>query len=84
MDGETPIATSKYTVTYSGDNINAGTATVNIEDIAGDDLIVYGSKTFTINKKDLTITAKPKTERKPATTNCPMRIPMPLLLLLLH
>ena len=57
MDGETPIATSKYTVTYSGDNINVGTATVNIEDIEGDDWIVYGSTTFTINKKDLTITA---------------------------
>lgn len=56
MDGETPIANTKYNVTYNN-NINAGTATVNIEDIAGDDLIVYGSKTFTINKKDLTITA---------------------------
>ena len=56
MDGETSIANSKYSVTYSN-NINAGTATVNIEDIAGDDLIVYGSKSFTINKKDLTITA---------------------------
>ena len=57
MDGETPIATSKYTVTYSGDNINAGTATVNIKDIAGDDLIVSGSANFTINPKAVTITA---------------------------
>ena len=55
-DGETPIANSKYNVTYSN-NTNAGTATVNIKDIADDDLIVYGSTTFTINKKDLTITA---------------------------
>ncbi len=59
-DGESTIATSKYTVIYSN-NTNAGTATVKIEDIAGDDLIVYGSKDFTINKKDLTVTAKPKT-----------------------
>jgi hypothetical protein len=58
-DGITSIANSKYNVTYSN-NINAGTATVNIEDIAGDDLIVYGSTTFTINKKDLIVTAKPK------------------------
>lgn len=58
-DGVTTIANSKYNVTYSN-NINAGTATVNIEDIVGDDLIVYGSTTFTINKKDLIVTAKPK------------------------
>jgi len=56
MDGETPIATSKYNVTYSN-NTNASTATVNIEDIAGDDLIVYGSANFTINPKAVTITA---------------------------
>ena len=58
-DGITSIANSKYNVTYSN-NINAGTATVNIEDIADDDLIVYGSTTFTINKKDLIVTAKAK------------------------
>ncbi len=58
-NGVTTIANSKYNVTYSN-NINAGTATVNIEDIAGDDLIVYGSITFTINKKDLIVTSKPK------------------------
>ena len=58
-NGVTTIANSKYNVTYSN-NINAGTAIVNIEDIADDDLIVYGSITFTINKKDLIVTAKPK------------------------
>ena len=58
-NGVTTIANSKYNVTYSN-NINAGTAIVNIEDIADDDLIVYGSTTFTINKKDLIVTAKAK------------------------
>ena len=61
MDGETAIATSKYNVTYSN-NTNAGTATVNIEDIAGDDLIVYGYKNFTINPAEVTLTANSGTE----------------------
>jgi len=59
MDGETPIDVKEYTV-YS-DNTNAGTATVNIVDNNGGDYIVYGSTTFTISKKDLAVTAKPKT-----------------------
>lgn len=61
MDGETAIATSKYNVTYSN-NTNAGTATVNIEDIAGDDLIVSGSANFTINPAEVTLTANSGTE----------------------
>ena len=56
MDGTTPIDVNEYTVSYT-DNIDAGTATVNIEDIAGDDLIVSGSANFTINPKAVTITA---------------------------
>ena len=59
MDGETPI-NDEFTVRYSN-NTNAGTATVNIEDKEGGNYIVYGSKSFIINKKDLTVTAKPKT-----------------------
>ena len=59
MDGETPIDDNEYTVSYA-DNTNAGTATVNIIDNEGGNYIVYGSKNFTINKKDLTVTAKPK------------------------
>jgi len=55
-DGETTIPNNEYTVEYSN-NTNAGTATVNIEDIAGDDLIVSGSANFTINPKAVTITA---------------------------
>ena len=61
MDGETAIATSKYNVTYSNNTI-AGTATVNIEDIAGDDLIVSGSANFTINPAEVTLTANSGTE----------------------
>ena len=61
MDGETAIATSKYNVTYSN-NTNAGTATVNIKDIAGDDLIVSGSANFTINPAGVTLTANSGTE----------------------
>ena len=57
MDGETPIATSKYNVTYSN-NTNAGNAaTVTITDKAGGDYIVYGSTTFTINPASVTLTA---------------------------
>ena len=55
-DGETTIPNNEYTVEYSN-NTDAGVATVNIEDIAGDDLIVSGSANFTINPKAVTITA---------------------------
>ena len=61
-DGETPIANSEYTVTYS-DNTNAGDdATVTINNATGGGYIVYGSKTFTINKKALTIIADSETK----------------------
>jgi hypothetical protein len=61
MDGTTEIPTTEYTVSYSN-NTNAGnTATVTITDNDGGNYIVYGSTTFTINPKPLTITAKPKT-----------------------
>ena len=55
-DGGTDIDVNEYTVSYK-DNTDAGTAHVNIEDKAGDNLIVYGSKNFTINRKSVTITA---------------------------
>ena len=56
-DGETTIATSEYTVSYSN-NINAGTeAVVSITDNPGGDFIIFGSTTFTINPKAVTITA---------------------------
>ena len=60
-DGETTIPNNEYTVEYSN-NTNAGTATVNIKDIAGDDLIVSGSANFTINPAGVTLTANSGTE----------------------
>ena len=60
-DGETPIDANEYTVEYSH-NTNAGIATVNIKDIAGDDLIVSGSANFTINPAEVTLTANSGTE----------------------
>ena len=61
-DGETPIANSEYTVTYS-ENTNAGNnATVTINNATGGGYIVYGSKTFTIDKKALTIIADSETK----------------------
>ena len=59
-DGDTTIPSSEYEVGYSN-NINAGNeAVVSITNEEGGDYIVYGSTTFTINKKDLAVTAKPK------------------------
>jgi len=61
MDGTMPIDVNEYTVSYK-DNTDAGTAHVNIEDNPGDNLIVYGSKDFTINPKALAITAEAKSK----------------------
>jgi hypothetical protein len=62
MDDNTEIPESEYTVSYSNNNINAGeTVTVTITDNAGGNYIVYGSTTFNINPKPLTITANNKT-----------------------
>ena len=48
-DGANAILASEYSVSYA-DNINAGTATVTITDVAGGNYDVSGSTTFTINK----------------------------------
>ncbi len=48
-DGANVILASEYSVSYA-DNINAGTATVTITDVAGGNYNVSGSTTFTINK----------------------------------
>ena len=59
-DGNTTISSDEYTVGYN-DNTDAGDATVTITDANLSGYIVYGSTTFTINPKPLTITANPKT-----------------------
>ena len=58
-DGNTTISTDEYTVGYSN-NTNAGDATVTINNATGGSYIVYGSTSFTISPKTLTITAKQK------------------------
>ena len=57
-DGNNTIASSEYTVGYSN-NINAGTATVTISDKSGGNYTVSGSKTFTINKVNCSVTKAP-------------------------
>ena len=59
-DGNTTISSDEYTVGYN-DNTDAGDATVTITNATGGTFIVYGSATFTISPKPLTITANPKT-----------------------
>ena len=51
-DGNTTIPASEYTVGYSN-NINAGTATVTISDKPNGNYTITGTKTFTINPKQL-------------------------------
>lgn len=63
-EGNATTATSgTYTTTYAN-NINAGTASVTITDAVDTDVLFIRNvavKEFTIDKKDLTITANPKT-----------------------
>lgn len=51
-DGNDVIPTSEYSVSYS-DNTNAGTATVTVTDKDGGNYVVNGTKTFTINPKEV-------------------------------
>lgn len=66
--GETTISSDEYNISYkkSGTDVtqckDAGTYTVEITDIDGGEYIVYGSGSFTINKKTLTVTAEAKTK----------------------
>ena len=63
-DGNYLISSSEYTVSYSN-NTNAGTtATVTVTDIEGGNYVVNGTKTFTINPKEV---SSPTVEI-PATT----------------
>ena len=61
-DGGSTIPTSEYTVSYSN-NINAGTATVTITDLEGGRYTVSGTTTFTIARKDVTVTADDQTKQ---------------------
>ncbi|MBQ7895538.1 MAG: hypothetical protein IJ364_03155 [Oscillospiraceae bacterium] len=56
-DGETVIPASEYGVTYGDNNINAGTATVNIKAKTGGNYSFDVTKNFTINKLQLVVTA---------------------------
>ena len=58
----TTIPSTAYLLTYTN-NTNVGTATVTITDSGADDgFIVYGSTTFTITQKAITITADSDTK----------------------
>ena len=59
MDGETTLVlNTDYTVAYS-DNTAAGTATVTITAVEGSNYSGTASKTFTIQKADITMTTAP-------------------------
>ena len=62
-DGNTTIYSDFYNVSYSN-HINAGTATVTVTDKDGGNYVVNGTKTFTINPKEV---SSPTVEI-PATT----------------
>ena len=55
-DGTTVISAEEYNVEYSN-NTNAGTATVTITDKTGGNYTVSGTKTFTIGKAEITVSA---------------------------
>ena len=56
QQGNITIPESEYTVSYEN-NVNAGTATVTIKDEEGGNYTVNGTKTFTINKAAITVSA---------------------------
>ena len=55
-DGETVISSDEYRIEYQ-DNVNAGSASVLVKNKTGGNYIVYGSATFTIHPKAVTIIA---------------------------
>ncbi len=54
-DGETVVPASEYSVNITG-NVNAGTATVEVSDVADGNYSVSGAKTFTIKEATVTVT----------------------------
>ena len=57
-DGDTVIPAGEYTVRYS-DNVEVGTATVILEDVAGGNYTVNGFTTFQITEAKATVTTDP-------------------------
>ena len=51
------VPEKEYKVTYAN-NVNAGTATVTLTDVAGGNYVVNGDKTFTINKAAMVVEAE--------------------------
>lgn len=66
--GGTPISSEEFNISYKKGGVDvteckdAGTYTVEITDKDGGEYIVYGSGSFTINKKTLSITAEAKSK----------------------
>ena len=71
-DGEKVIPASEYSVSYA-DNINAGTATVTITDVAGGNYDVSGSTTFTIGKATITVTPEDDQKTIYGSADLPLR-----------
>lgn len=71
-DGEKVISDSEYSVSYI-DNINAGTATVTITDVAGGNYDVSGSTTFTIGKATITVTPEDDQKTIYGSADLPLR-----------
>lgn len=62
------VATSEYNVSYSN-NINAGTATVTISDVAGGNYTINATRNFTITKLTPTLTVFPTPETSTSLGN---------------
>ena len=62
-DGESEVPASEYTVRFSN-NVNVGTATVEVLDVNGGNYTVSGEKTYNIKKANVTVTALPQTVKQ--------------------
>jgi hypothetical protein len=62
-DGESEVPASEYTVNISN-NVNSGTATVEVLDVANGNYTVNGTKTFDIKKAKVNVTALPQTVKQ--------------------
>ena len=71
-DGDKEIPSTEYRVSYEN-NINAGTATVKITDVAGGNYDVSGSTTFTIGKATITVTPEDDQKTIYGSADLPLR-----------